>query len=145
MKIFCRIFVLFSLAAFAVSCGSKMKNEDSVQKLENGIESQNKKFIAKLEWLSPLKASEYLDARLTVSTMNHAAPAAVAVSKFDPQMPSMGHGTAVDEQTITQDPVNAAVFNILKVFFIMGGPWEIYVTVKVDEIEDVVTIPVDIP
>lgn len=110
-----------------------------------GVASKNSKFVAKLEWLSGPKAEDYVKAKLTFALADRSAPKAIKDIKFDPQMPSMGHGTSTIDQKIELDATIPYVAVVDGIYFIMGGPWEIRVTATVDDATDTVAIPVDVP
>jgi hypothetical protein len=110
-----------------------------------GFASQNKHFVATLEWLSPLKAKQKLKARLIFATSQRTAPTSVSEIIFDPQMRSMGHGTYTDDQVITKEGSSEYIFAVEGIYFTMGGPWEVDITAEVDGNTDTVVIPVKIP
>ena len=110
-----------------------------------GIASKKSKFVAKLEWLTGPKAEDYVKARLTFALADRSAPKALKDIVFDPQMPSMGHGTSTIDQKIEIDATTPYVAVVEGIYFIMGGPWEIRVTATVDDATDMVAIPVDVP
>lgn len=116
-----------------------------VLKTDEGVLSRNQKFIAKLDWASNPKAEDYLKVFITFSTANRMAPSSVSDVIFEPQMPSMGHGTATDDQIVTADASLAYVYRVDGIYFIMGGPWEIRLTATVDGSIDTAVIPVDVP
>ena len=123
------------------------KSEDStaIFKPNEGIAAKQGKFVVKLDWLSGPKSEDFVKARLTFATTQRAVPSTVSDVVFNPQMPSMGHGTSMDDQTIAADESSTNVFIVDGIWFIMGGPWEILVTAKVDGISDTAAIPVDVP
>lgn len=110
-----------------------------------GIASKNSKFVTKLEWLTGPKAEDYVKARLTFALADRSAPKMLKDIIFDPQMPSMGHGTSTLDQKIDIDSASPYVAVVDGIYFIMGGRWEIRITATVDSTTDIVTIPVDVP
>jgi hypothetical protein len=110
-----------------------------------GIASKNSKFVAKLEWITGPKAKDYVKAKMTFALADRSAPKTLKDIVFDPQMPSMGHGTSTIDQKIEIDATTPYVAIVEGIYFIMGGPWEIRVTATVDDATDMVAIPVDVP
>lgn len=101
-----------------------------------GVESKNGRFVVLLEWQTPLEAEAYLKANLTFADASRKLPASVADVSFEPWMPSMGHGTAMDDQTITKDAASPHIFAVNDAYLIMGGEWEIKVTATVNGVPD---------
>ena len=110
-----------------------------------GTVSANGKFIAHLKWTSEIKAEDFVSVQLTFAKLNRTAPNSVKDLVFDPQMPSMGHGTSVLDQVFKPEDGKHYVINGEGIYFIMGGPWEIIVTAIVDGVKDTVTFPVQVP
>ena len=107
--------------------------------------SKNGIFAAKVEWLTGPIAEDYSKARLTFLTPTNRAPDTVSDIQFTPFMPSMGHGTLVKEQKITAEAGSPNIFQVDKIYFVMGGPWEIRLTATVDGRKDLAVIPVKVP
>lgn len=105
-----------------------------------GTASQNGHFVVLLEWQSELKAEEYLNAKLTFADGSRLQPQTVTDVAFEPWMPSMGHGTAMDDQTVSGDSESANVFLVKDAYLIMGGEWEIKVTATVNGVKDVARV-----
>jgi hypothetical protein len=118
---------------------------ETILKEGEGQVSKGGKFIVKLEWLSDAKAERFVKARLTFATPQRTKASSVSAIIFDPQMVSMGHGTSVKDQVISAEANSKHILTVDKVYFIMGGPWEIRVTAEVDGAIDTATINVDIP
>lgn len=115
------------------------KNEDGDEPIigaDLGVGSKGGQFVVVLEWQTPLEAEEYLSARLTFADAVRKQPASVADVAFEPWMPSMGHGTAMDDQTITADAASPYIFAVSDAYLIMGGEWEIKVTATVNGVRD---------
>lgn len=106
-----------------------------------GIASARGAFIAHLTWPLGLASESEIKARLTFAKIDRTKPATVILTKFDPQMPSMGHGTDVADQAFVAE--DAHVVRIDGVWINMGGDWVIRVHATVDGEADVVEIPVD--
>lgn len=120
------------------------QDDQTLFSLTEGTTSTNGLFVAKLEWTSDVVAESFVNAKLTFASRDRKVPQAVTDIVFDPQMPSMGHGTSTEDQKIVEDVVHYA-FKVSDIYFIMGGKWEIRVTAKVDNTIDTVTFPVNIP
>jgi|GEM_PF-588330 len=111
-----------------------------------GVMSKAGHFVVKLDWPDGAKAEQYIKARLAFATADRFRPETVTDIVFDPQMPSMGHGTATEDQVISAvgDGRPAWEFQVDGVYFIMDGPWEINVTAVVNGLMDTAAIPVDV-
>ena len=109
-----------------------------------GILSKAGHFVVKLEWPGGAKAEQYIQARLAFATASRVRPDSVTGIVFDPQMPSMGHGTATEDQVITAVGDSVWDFKVDGVYFIMDGPWEINVTAVVNGQLDTAAIPVEV-
>jgi hypothetical protein len=109
-----------------------------------GVLSRAGHFAVKIEWPAGAKAEEYIKARLTFATGARLKPASVTGIVFDPQMPSMGHGTVTDDQVLTSVGDSGYEFQVAGVYFIMGGPWEIDVTAIVNGQMDTAAVPVEV-
>lgn len=124
------------------------QSEDNSAKIfldGEGVSSKKNKFFAKLEWLGGPKADDYSKAKLVFSTSEKTKPNSVSTIVFDPQMPSMGHGTATDDQVISAEESSSNSFVVDGIYFIMGGRWEVRVTATVDGVTDLVAFVVDVP
>jgi hypothetical protein len=156
--------MLFS-TILTVGCGSKDKKKDTAPTGSDpvatgepgndgldiviadhiGTVSTNNNFMAHLKWTTEIKAENLVSAQLTFAKLNRTAPESVKELVFDPQMPSMGHGTSVADQVLTPEVGKNYIVNVEGIYFIMGGPWEIIVTADVDGVKDTVTFPVQVP
>lgn len=128
-----------------VNPDSDDKPNATVFSLTEGTISKKGHFVAKLDWLSNLKAETFVHAQISFATKNRQKPRSVKNIIFDPQMPSMGHGTSTEDQRMTQDNELTYVFKVDDIYFIMGGQWEIRVTATVDDVDDMATFPVEVP
>jgi hypothetical protein len=85
-------------------------------------------FAVKASWLTRVNELEYESVFLTFHDPKTGEPIPMEPQLFfDPQMPSMGHGTATEEQTFTFGEESTSVL-VKNVFFIMGGDWTITLT-----------------
>ncbi len=101
-------------------------------------------FTARLTWHDGLIASErYLTAKVVFLSGSGSAATEVQDVTFIPTMPSMGHGTAMDEQSIAG--AEKGVVTVENVYLIMGGTWDIAVTATVDGKRDTVHFKVEVP
>jgi hypothetical protein len=107
--------------------------------------SDESKFSAQIEWLVGPVANEFSTARVNFNLSDGAVIRSIDAVVFDPQMPSMGHGTETEYQKI--EPVAGEPGSIIVegIYFIMGGPWEILLTASVNGQMDRVRLPVDVP
>ena len=132
--------VLVALAL--VQCGKPRSSKPEGVVFDPSIESTNKVFKVSAQWLSPPAAQKNISVRLTVTAVGIEASSIESVT-FDPQMPSHGHGTFVDDQVVTiESPQKVKVDGV---YFIMGGPWVIHFTAAVNGKTDTALIPVDVP
>jgi hypothetical protein len=116
-----------------------------ILKPDEGIASKENLFILKFEWLTNLKSEELLKSKMTFAHSDRSAPTKVTSIVFDPQMPSMHHGTSTTDQKLIPDGNNSYVFVEEGVYFIMGGAWEIRITATGDGVTDQVVVPVNVP
>lgn len=137
MKFLSILVVVFAL----VSCG---KSKDKAEFAPYSAQSANELFSVELGWLVGPTAKEYNTAALLFKNTNHANANTVTNIVFDPQMPSMNHGTHTDDQEIVQNPDTTDAFTVNGVYFIMGGPWVVNITATVDGVRDTASIPVDV-
>lgn len=136
------------IAVLLMSCfiGCAVPDSDNVGSQETEyIESDNKSFSTKIEWVEPLKAETYLSAEIKFKTADNSAITSLSVTKFDPTMPSMGHGTSTDAQVIGEASANDKQVKISGVWFNMSGAWEIAITASVNGKNDTVKIPIMVP
>lgn len=147
-------FILASLS-LVTACGQDGKDPRSepVPQKESGEAagiaekytlSQAKVFGIKWTWVGEPKAEVPAHASLTFATPDGAPPASVAEIVIDPWMPSMGHGTYTDDQTIAPVPGMPGAYLVDGLYFIMGGPWEIRVSAVVNGVKDGVTVKADL-
>lgn len=113
--------------------------------LKLGHLSTNHSFIAKLDWIKGPVAQADSHATLTFVTSSGLAPSTVTDVVFNPQMPSMGHGTAMDDQVIRVDATKPYIFDVNGIYFIMGGSWVVHVTATVDGQRDVADFSAVVP
>jgi hypothetical protein len=86
-----------------------------------------------------------VSAKLTFLASNGLPAQSVSNIKFNPWMPSMGHGTSTADQRITAVTGTTNEFLVTGIFFSMGGDWEIQVTATVDGTTDQAAIAVSVP
>ena len=129
-------------ACFLLHCGKPPSVSPHAPLLESGVESVGKIFRATISWVAHPKARQYATARVQI-TLPIASVTSLDAIIFDPQMPTHGHGTFVDDQKVTVDPPNT--IQVENVFFAMGGPWVVHVTATVNGKTDTVLLPVDVP
>jgi YtkA-like len=87
--------------------------------------SARRTFGVTWSWDTAVKAETFVNAEVTFITPEGKAPDSVVDIEIDPWMPSMGHGTATDDQQISPVIGSPGKFKIKGIYFIMGGPWEI--------------------
>lgn len=139
MRMIAALFV-----SFLIGCAGP--DSDGVTSQETDyIESENKSFSTKIEWVDPLKAETFLSAEIKFKTADNSAITSLSVSKFDPTMPSMGHGTSTDAQVIGEASANDKQIKISGVWFNMSGPWTIAITASVNGKNDTVKVPIMVP
>lgn len=114
--------------------------EPTIFAQDEGNTSKNGNFVVVLAWQSELLAEEYLNAKLTFADSLRLLPLTVTDVAFEPWMPSMGHGTTMDDQRVSEDAEAANVFLVKDAYLIMGGEWEIRVTATVNGVRDVALI-----
>jgi hypothetical protein len=138
-----RILLLLALAIVLQACGGTPKKA-AVAAAEPGL-AKDGHFRVSLTWLTELKAETYLQAKLRFSVPSGAAVTEVKDLKFDPWMPSMGHGTVTDEQTLTLEAGQADTILVDRVYFIMGGAWDVRLDATVNGQADSATLSVEVP
>jgi len=114
--------------ALIASCGSKKESErqpERVIALQDDV-------VASLDWVSVLRAGEYLAARLVFKNSRGMPLTQVELQDFDPQMPSMGHGTDTSSQAYVTVAGENGQIEVRGIYFIMGGDWVVGVTAKID-------------
>ena len=116
---------------------------DATEASVESVLASGRLFSVALEWNTPLVAEDYLDATLRFTEPNGAPAEEISAVEFIPEMPSMGHGTVMDEQTVTATGVG--VFHIAKIYLIMGGEWVITVKAKINGKADTALITVQVP
>lgn len=91
------------------------------------LSSENAAFAVSFAWFTKVVEAEFETVLLNFTDPSTKAPLSMAsIVSFDPQMPSMGHGTYTKKQTFqwSEDSTSALVENV---FFTMGGDWTIEV------------------
>ncbi|MEN9835446.1 MAG: YtkA-like [Pseudomonadota bacterium] len=141
MKIKSLILIAF-LGIQSVHCGNQSNN--TTASTSNGS-STLRHYTAKLDWQSALAARTPVTAKLTFVGAAGAPAQSVSDIKFNPWMPSMGHGTSTADQRITALPGSSNEFLVTGIFFSMGGDWEIQLTATVDGVSDSAAIAVSVP
>ncbi len=144
--IFFAVVLLSSCASSIEAQGVKPADKPTLQLTGDaeGILSKGGHFVVKLTWPEGAKAEQYIKARLAFATAARFRPETVSGIVFDPQMPSMGHGTATEDQVVSAVGESVWDFQVDGVYFIMGGPWEINVTAVVNGQLDTAAIPVEV-
>lgn len=105
--------------------------------------SGNKEFAVRWQWLSEVRAQQLIDARMSFVDANGLAASSISGVTVEPWMPSMGHGTAMDDQVISQE--DNATFLVKGIYLIMGGPWEIKINAALGQRRDTALIAVRVP
>lgn len=136
------LILLAFMGLTAAHCGDQGNNVTATN--GNGSSALNH-YTAKLDWQSPLAARTPVSAKLTFLASNGLPAQSVSNIKFNPWMPSMGHGTSTADQRITAVSGTSNEFLVTGIFFSMGGDWEIQLTATVDGTIDQAAIAVSVP
>ncbi len=142
---FAHAFLLVVSTLGVIGCERPVPNTSRQNAPVDGVLSKDEAFSASLAWLQGPVANDYSKAQLVFTSADGEPATNVAEIIFDPQMPSMQHGTATDDQVITAADDSQHRFVVDGIYFIMGGPWEINVTATVNGRRDTAAIPVDVP
>jgi hypothetical protein len=121
------------------ACGDDVQAAMNEFKLAPQILSESSDSSIQWIWCDVPKPEAYLRARMQISGVDVRSTSDLVV---DPQMPSMGHGTYVDEQAVKPLLGSESVFDVSGIYFIMGGDWDIYVTVLTTVGSERFTLPV---
>jgi hypothetical protein len=135
--------ILLICSLISMSCGSpseKVRSDADVWQNSNEA-----KFKARLSWISGPVANDYSSAMLSFELPDQAKIESVEVVSFDPQMPSMGHGTETEDQEFVPVADRPDQVEVRGIYFIMGGPWVIYLDARVNGELDRVEIGVRVP
>jgi hypothetical protein len=137
------------LALLSLGCGQEKRKETphvspAGLTLNGGVVARQGGFTARLTWLSgDVKSEHYLTALVTFYSPTGVLASQVSGVEFVPTMPSMGHGTAMDEQVIRV--TGPSEVTVEKAYLIMGGAWDIAVSATVDGVRDTVHFKVEVP
>ncbi len=141
-----RLLLISLLTANFLGCGKspeKTPERHVARELGGKSLSSQELFAATLVWTeTPVKAETYVQAILSFYGKDGATAESISDVEFIPTMPSMGHGTAMDEQVVQYGSSGAVTID--KVYLIMGGSWEIKVKATVNGATDTVTFKVDV-
>jgi hypothetical protein len=138
-----KAYALVIAAMWLSACGSSgvgVQSDSDVWKT-----SEQSKFKVKLAWTSGPVANDYSTALLSFELADQAKIETVEVVGFDPQMPSMGHGTETEDQEFLPVLDRPDQIEVKGIYFIMGGPWLIHVDARVNGALDRVDIEVRVP
>lgn len=129
---------------------------DLILAADEGVSAKGGGFVVHLTWTAAPSARQYASATLRFADRDRKRPQSVSEVQFKPWMTSMGHGTAMGEQTIhalttsatsaTEPGIIApADWRVEGIYFIMGGAWDLRITAKVNGVEDTAVIAVRLP
>jgi len=110
-----------------------------------GVASKNSTFFVIMDWTTGPKSAATSAATLSFYDANHHQPISVDSVAVAPWMTTMGHGTSMKDQKIVPVAGQVGRFTIDGIYLIMGGPWDIRVTAKVNGSMDTATVAVTAP
>lgn len=121
-----KILIISNLLSSCTEIVSK-KQKAPVSAGGLALSSENATFAVSFSWFTRVVEAEFETVLINFTDPNTKEPLTMtALLTFDPQMPSMGHGTYKKKQTfqLSKDSTSAIVENV---FFTMGGDWTIEV------------------
>jgi|GEM_PF-1390045 len=108
------------------ACGDDVDAVKREISLAPAIKSESGNKHLRWVWCDQPTAEQFVRARLQIFDVAGVADQLVV----DPQMPSMGHGTYVDEQVVAVVDAAVGIVDVSGIYFIMGGDWDVYVSIS---------------
>jgi len=141
-----KFFILLACLSMGPACSNAQNKQSADQTLSGEYKlSNNQAFSAKIEWDSSLQAETYLTGMIRFKTSDDIAISSIAVSNFEPTMPSMGHGTSMESQVISEPESGSGIVKFSGVWFNMSGDWDIAITATINGRQDVVHLALRVP
>ncbi len=151
------LFFLSSIGA----CGSNKKSDDSPTPQvetpsdenaeseflfteENAKTSQNQRFTAAVVWEDGPKVG-YCQIKLILADAERRAPSSQELIKFEPFMTVHGHGGSLKKMTITPIEGEPSSYRIAMFYLTMSGPWDLNINAMVNDQEDSLVVPIQVP
>lgn len=148
------ILVALSLLLWLGSCGTEKKNTRTKPSpnlplakettlAPGAVWTASKRASIKMNWNGAILAEQFLSGTLTFYDDQAQAASIVENIEFIPDMPSMGHGTDMEDQKY--ETVSPGVVKITGIYLIMGGPWRITIKAKINGKDEVAEMEIDVP